>query len=194
MTAVQMRAIGGARGPDWADVLARAESRQRRRRASRRAVGVAAVLAATVAVAASPVFGLNGLRSLLGLEAKPAGLSFAARLEGLHGSRGSLLLKAPHTFVGGGSRPFIPTAHARPIRLRWGLALTGLPRRTSVDVDIEGAVALRLCHACRQRSGHTTISLSQLARLMSGRATAVVVATSGDERLSGPVRFARPRR
>jgi hypothetical protein len=194
MTDMQIGAIGSARRPDWADVLARAASQQRRRRASRRAAGVAAVLAVALAVGASPGFGLSGLRSLLGLAAKPAGLSFAARLEGPNGSHGSLLLKAPQTFVGPSSRPFAPTARAHPLRLRWALALTGFPRRTSVDVDVEGAVALHLCNACRQRSGQTTIPLSQLARLMSGRVTAVVVATSRDERLSGPVRFERPGR
>jgi hypothetical protein len=183
------------RGPEWADVLARATAPAHKRRSRTARVAAAAVAVLLAALAATPVFGLT--RSVLGLDEGSPGLRLSAGLRGAAGAHGSLSIFAPQAFATPRGRAFVHVSHAHRVSLRWRLGISGVPQRVRLVATIDlrpGGRRLTLCESCRSSAhGDLRITVDQLSQIASGQARAVVV-TPAQARLSGNLHLDRQRR
>jgi hypothetical protein len=181
--------------PDWADVLARA-GRRGRRRAAWSAVTAAAAGALVVGLA-TPAFGLETpFRGLLGFGERPR-LTVTARLLPIAGSGSGTFTASPPTL-------FHPVGQKRPLgfplRIDYVLTFRGLSGpatearlRVAPPVRVKGSgFVVRLCRPCRSPMRGSAQHIGLGLALLTGRITVeVATAAHPDGELRGQAMLRR---
>src|SRR5262245_16501125 len=184
---------------DWDDVLRRSG---RSRFRSRRAAGIAAVVAAALLLTL-PGIGLGGRLAALVTGSRGPGIQLRAAPRLPDGRTiGTVWVHSSRIFVTrqkGHLKPrafFVPRGHASvlpPVPLRWSVDLAGgATARSAVIETRQGRVIARLCAPCSD-GAHGTVEIRPRAVLaVFGRARAVVETADGTAR--GTLRLTLPPR